>query len=105
MAVSNTPALSTQTGKRELTPTEEVTLVLSRDVMATVLDALRQATKAGMKYAAKSYDHNGQKVVMFALAITGFDVVAQDGTFYIDGRCITTASDWDDLRDVMAEEK
>ena len=103
MAVLKTPAPNTPTGKRELTPTEKRTLVLSRDVMATVHDAVFQARHAGMKTASKTYSHNGQKVVVIAFAITDFDVVAEGGTFTIDGRAITDPSAWNDLRDVMAD--
>ena len=105
MAVSNTPSQATPTGKRELTLTEKRTIVSARDVMATVQDALGQATRAGMRIASGTYDHNGRKVVVIAFAITGFDVMAEAGTFKIDGRAITETADWLDLRNVMAEEK
>jgi hypothetical protein len=105
MAVSKIPVPNTPTGKRELTLTEKRTLVSARDVMATILDATGQAKRAGMKTASKTYSHNGRKVVVLAFAITDFDVVAEGGTFTIDGRAITDPFAWDDLRDVMEEAK
>jgi hypothetical protein len=103
MAVLKSPAQNTPTGKLGLTPTEKRTLVSARDVMATIQDALGQAKRAGMKTASKTYSHNGVKVAVIAFAITDFDVVAEGGTFQIDGRAITDPSAWDDLRDVMAD--
>ena len=103
MAVSKTPSHNTPTGKRALTPTDKSTLVSARDVMATVLDAMRMATKVGMRVATTNRDHNGRSVVIIAFAMKDLDVMADGGTFKIDGRAITDARAWDDLRDVMAE--
>ena len=103
MAVLKTPSPNTPTGKRVLTPIEKRTLVSARDVMATVLDAMGQAIRAGMRTATTTRDHNGHKVVIIAIAIPDFDVMATGETFLIDGRAITDAAAWDDLRDVMAE--
>ena len=103
MAVLKTPAPNTPTGKRALTPTEKRTLVLARDVMATVLDALRQAQKAGMRTAITTRQSKNGKVIVLGFAITGFDVMAENGKILIDGRAITDAFEWNDLRDVMAE--
>jgi hypothetical protein len=103
MAVSNIPVPSTQTGKPELTPTDKRTLVMARDVMATVLDATSQARRSGMITAQATRNHNGRSVVVVAFAITGHDVVANREMFFIDGRAITDADAWADLRDVMAE--
>lgn len=105
MAVSKSPEQNTPTGKRALTPTEKRTLVSARDVMATVLDAMGQALRAGMRTATTTRDHNGRKVVIIAFAITDFDVVAEAGTFKIGGRAITDPAAWVDLRDVMVGEK
>jgi len=105
MAVSKIPAPNTMTGKRALTPTDKRILASARDVMATLLDAMGQAVRAGMRTATTTRDHNGRKVVIIAFAITDFDVVAEAGTFKIDGRAITDPAAWIDLRDVMADEK
>jgi len=105
MEVSKIPVPIMRTGKRELTLTKKRILVSARDIMATVLDVIGQASRCGMKTASKTYSHNGKKVVVIAFAITDFDVMAEGGSFKIDGRAITDPSVWDDLRDVMAGEK
>lgn len=103
MAVLKTPAPNLVTGRRALKHTDKITLVSARDVMATVQDAMRQARAAGMRTATTNRERNGKSVVIVAFAVPNFDVVADRGTFYIDGRAITDAHAWSDLRDVMAE--
>ena len=105
MAVSKIPSHNTAIGKTDLKPTDKLILVSARDVMATVLDAIAQARRAGMRTATTSRERNGRKVVIIAFAIPEHDVMADGETFRIDGRAITDADAWADLRDVMAETK
>lgn len=104
MAASKSHAPKLQTGKTELTRTDKLTLVSARDVMATILDALRMAKKAGMRFVMATRTHGGRKVVVMAISLPQHDMAANGGSFSIDGRAITDAAAWADLRDVMAED-
>lgn len=72
--------------------------------MATLLDVMAQAKKAGMRTNHATLVHNGQRVIVMAFSLPDHDVMANpDGSLVIDGRNVTDPTAWDDLRDVMAE--
>lgn len=100
MAQSKTRARNTPNGAHVSRPTDKRTIVLARDVVATVLDAVFQARKAGMRSAIMS--KNGVLIVGFAL--NGVAITVKNGKVLLGGRAITDPDAWDDLRDVMAEE-
>lgn len=103
MAVSNIPDKDLTSGKQELPHTVKTMLVMARNVMASLIDVLAQAKKAGMKTNYATLSHNGHRVLAIVFALPEHDVMVKDGKFWIDDRAITDPQAWDDLRDVMAE--
>lgn len=89
----NTPGQNTGDGKQESPPTKPPIAASSvRDVMAVVLDAVRQAQEAGMQAGFVSQD--GVLVVVFKSPCHNITSGLEDGgaMIFVDGKSVV--ADW-----------